>query len=526
MVNTDITEVSLTQFLRFYKQPISEEQAWAICFKCCYKMNQILAQELDSVVQMKLPEIDELYIHSDGSISFTVKHNYDGHINQQPREILEDKLTESLGKLIYKALDWGIENYMERELSQSLTKLITFMVKLNSETSNTTVAFQDVIKICEEHFHGPSEAASHYTAICQMLFSEYLELQKLTLTIQSCKEYLRTMDAEDCSARQKTNNWKSMRLGHTRHSISSGEGALSSYSMVVDDIKNKRYSLQPASVWKLKENTCQELSLHERLMREVKNTPKLRRIFEQKSSNNYEGETDNFVLNSPHKNIISEQNISINFSKAKKTEPSCIYSDLEWKIKLGKLCEDGRGSETQLSSTYNKTCSRWSLPSIADLMGKRYLEIKDSCQRATSNLPSRTELCLLCNNQSFIWPYVCHLCANVICKDCCIKMSMPVRPCVRLPLNLFKVIQLGKEDDEGPHNPKAALELEVEQWDSSRVPLVFEPHSLTSPFACRIKSMMDWPSMDICIKCEQYLLEMLSHHSPSRKRHLSWAELE
>lgn len=77
MVNTkDITKVSLAQFLSFYKEPISEEQAWAICFHCCCKMNQILAQGLDSVEQMKIPDIDELYIHSDGSLSFTIKHNY------------------------------------------------------------------------------------------------------------------------------------------------------------------------------------------------------------------------------------------------------------------------------------------------------------------------------------------------------------------------------------------------------------------------------------------------------------------
>ncbi|XP_034270600.2 protein spire homolog 1-like [Pantherophis guttatus] len=453
----------------------------------------------------------------------------DGHINQQPREILEDKLTESLGKLIYKALDWGIESHMERELSESLAKLITFMLKLNAETSNTAVALQDVIKICEDHFHRPSEAASHYTTICQMLFSEYIELQKLTLTIQSCKEYLGRMEVEDCSATQKTNNWKSMRLqkvmGKTLHSIPPGEGILSPYSMVVDDIKNKRYSLHAVSVWKLKEKTCRKFSLHEQLMMEVKNPPKLRPIFEQKSSNNDKGDIQKFVLDSPHNSIIAEQNISINLSKAKKTRPSCIHSDLELKIKLRELCEDGRGSETKLSPTYNRTCLRWSLPSIADLMGTRYLEIKDSCQRETSNLPSRAELCLLCHNQFFIWPYVCHLCSSVICKDCCIKMSMPVRPCARLPLNVFKAIQLDKEDDQGLHNQKAA-QLEVEQWDSSRVPLVFEPHCLTPPFAGRIKSMMDWPSMDICIKCEQYLLEMLSHHSPCRKRRLSWTELE
>lgn len=59
------------------------------------------------------------------------------------------------------------------------------------------------------------------------------------------------------------------------------------------------------------------------------------------------GDTQKFVLDSPHNSIIFEQNISINLSKAKKTRPSCIHSDLELKIKLGELCEDGRGSETK-----------------------------------------------------------------------------------------------------------------------------------------------------------------------------------
>uniref|UniRef100_A0A8C6VGW6 KIND domain-containing protein n=1 Tax=Naja naja TaxID=35670 RepID=A0A8C6VGW6_NAJNA len=63
---------SSSPFLRFYKQPISEEQAWAICFHCCCKMNDTLAQGLDSVVQMKIPDIDELYIHSDGIVHLPI----------------------------------------------------------------------------------------------------------------------------------------------------------------------------------------------------------------------------------------------------------------------------------------------------------------------------------------------------------------------------------------------------------------------------------------------------------------------
>ena len=71
----DLTKVSLAEFLRYYEQAISEEQAWAICFQSCCKMNQMLAQGLDSLLQMVVLDIDNLYIHSDGSVSFSVPHN-------------------------------------------------------------------------------------------------------------------------------------------------------------------------------------------------------------------------------------------------------------------------------------------------------------------------------------------------------------------------------------------------------------------------------------------------------------------
>uniref|UniRef100_A0A8B9NSU8 KIND domain-containing protein n=1 Tax=Apteryx owenii TaxID=8824 RepID=A0A8B9NSU8_APTOW len=40
-----IPKISLAEILRCFEHPISEEQAWAICFQCCCKMKQ-LAQGL------------------------------------------------------------------------------------------------------------------------------------------------------------------------------------------------------------------------------------------------------------------------------------------------------------------------------------------------------------------------------------------------------------------------------------------------------------------------------------------------
>ncbi|XP_053162271.1 protein spire homolog 1-like isoform X2 [Hemicordylus capensis] len=541
MYTKELMKISLAEFLRYYEQPISEEQAWAICFQCCCKMKQIVAQ--DSALQMIVLDVDNVYIHSDGSVSFTIKHNSDdSHTNQQPpppSDWLEDKLTELLGKLIYKALDWGIESHMERELSESLEKLICLMLKLNIETVKPAVSFQDVIKICEDHFLKPSEAASHYTVICRVLFAEYIELQKLMFTIQSCKEYLGRMDVKEDSRRQKPDNrdlgrmdmkedsqrqkpnnraglWQDV-LGDLQKGVRLHKPRAPPekctrypYNTVVDDIKNKRYALRKVSAREVKERVCQEPSLHERLMMEVKNPPKLRPTFTGKSRINHKN-SQKFSMN----NIFSDQNISMDTSKTKKRRLNCIQSD----------------PEIKLLSNCNQMPTRWSLPTIADLMRTQYAEyiteMKDSCQKASCSISSRTQVCAFCQNQFFIWPYLCHLCSSVICKDCCIKMSMPVRPCIRLPLNFFKVVKLSKEDNLVPQDQKTAqLLYEVEHWDSSRVPLVFEPHRLSLPLACRAKIMTDWPSVDICNKCEQYLLEIISHQPPSRKRPLSWTEME
>ncbi|KAJ6662231.1 hypothetical protein lerEdw1_012394 [Lerista edwardsae] len=494
-----LTKVSLAEFLRCYEQPISEEQAWAICFQCCYKMKQIIGG-FDSAFQIVL-DLDNLYIYSDGSVSFTIRHNFGSHTNQQQSDWLEDKLMELLGKLIYMALDWGIESHMERELSESLEKLISLMLKLNTETTKTAVALQDVIKICEDHFHRPSEAASHYEVICRVLFTEYIELQKLMFTIQSCKEYLGRMDVKDCLPRQKADDWacswqgvlgdlqKGVKLHkpaeQPQHRTPLEECTRFPYNTVVDDIKNQRYTLRKVSSWKVMERACQEPSLHEQFMMEVKNPPKLRPTFIEKSRKRHQ-EDFQLSLNAPCGITFSDQKISItDISKAKKPQLSCIQSSLEPKL---------------LPTDTQKMLARRSLPTIVDLMRTRYAEhvseTKDSCPKDGSGILSRTQ------------------------------MSVPVRPSVRLPLNFFKLVKLGKDDLILQGSKAAQLLYEIEHWDSSRVPLVLEPHCLSPPLACRIKSMMDWPSMDICNKCEQYLLETLSHQPSCWKRPLSWTEME
>ncbi|NXW56330.1 SPIR1 protein, partial [Eurystomus gularis] len=179
-----ITKVSLAEILRCFEHPISEEQAWAICFQCCHKMEQLAQGLCPPLHSVFIKGSGSIFIHADGTVSFKVYHKSDvGHIQQS-----EDKLLEYLGVVIYEALDWGIDSQLERELSDPLEKLLCLMLKLDDEAMKPAVTLQDVIKACEEHLSRPSEATSHYEITCRSLFTEYMELQKLVTIIQTSKE--------------------------------------------------------------------------------------------------------------------------------------------------------------------------------------------------------------------------------------------------------------------------------------------------------------------------------------------------
>ncbi|XP_065429632.1 protein spire homolog 1-like isoform X1 [Chrysemys picta bellii] len=626
----NVTKVSLGEFLRCCDQPISEEQAWALCFQCCHKMKQ-LAQGPHPVV---IKGLGSILIHSDGAVSFTVHPKSDVNKTQQ----LEEQLTERLGMVIYKALDWGIDNHLERELSEPLEKLISLLLKLNTEATKPAITFQDVLKICEEHLPRPSEAASYYRTVCRVLFAEYVDLQKLMLTLQSSKESLRRMDVEDLlendTQREKDNYWQASlwhdvirelqngvrlrkAMERPQRSVPPKEYARSPYELLAEDIRRKRYTLRkvkinseqnckssegntvasqpplkPASERKLKENSPKAPSLHDLLMMEIKQPQKLRPSSTEKNGSRHK---DTFVmpmfsLNSPCGNVLSVQNAStgLTIHKVKKQllipdllVPEFQEADGALKYNLGVIshrsvltssstdcsadctftpksvpvqgdCKTSsfpnrnqqqpfcRGrfeslrSALQIKEDDYPSPTRRPSPTIAELIGTRYAvmsEMEGSRQRDGCAISSRARVCFHCHKQMvFLWPYRCHLCSSVICCDCCVKMSMPFRPCVHLPLSLIKALRLSKEEDSATQDQKSSqLLFEVEHWDCSRVPLVFEPHCLARPLASQRKTMMDWPSMDICTTCEQYLLHVLSSQQqciPPRKRSRSWTELE
>ncbi|XP_009996569.1 PREDICTED: protein spire homolog 1-like [Chaetura pelagica] len=347
-----ITKVSLAEILRCLEHPISEEQAWAVCFQCCCKMEQLARGLYPPLQSVFVKGLGSIFIHADGTASFKVYHNSDvGSIQQS-----EDKLLEYLGVLIYEALDWGIDSQAERELSDPLEKLLCLMLKLDDEAMKPAVTLQDVIKS------------------------------------------LRKMDVEDLveyPLQKKEKHW--------------------------------------ASLWP-------------NIIRELQNGVRLHKATER-----------------PQPQVPSKESI----------------------------------------------CSPYELL-LDDIQHKRY---------------TLRKICFSCHKQIFLkWPYSCYLCSSVVCCDCCIKMSMPFRMCVHLPLHFLKLLRLSREEDSAIQEQKN-LELlhEIEHWEWFGVPVILEPHCLAQPLCCYTKTMADWLTADICTQCEQYLLNMASSQQQSISlRRISW----
>ncbi|NWT92504.1 SPIR1 protein, partial [Urocynchramus pylzowi] len=341
-----IAKVSLAELLRCFEHPLSEEQAWAICFQCCRKIEQLAHSPPLRSAFVKGSE--SIFIHADGTASFEVYHKSGKSIDVGSIQQSEDKLLEYLGGVIYEGLDWGIGSQVERELSDPLEKLLRLMLKLHDKAAKPPVTLQDVIKACEEHLSRPSEATSHYEMTCRNLFTEYMELQKLVTIIQTSKEvrlglpiscyslYLHSQTTDlALAAFSKASPWPSviceLRAGvrlrkaaeRPRRCAPPKERTRSPYELLLDDIQHKRYTLREVSDWsqqtaletsfllfvmsplvsllcpmalcgavlclqmlkvKLKQCVPQESRWHEQLMAEKKQPPKLWAAAQEKRS--------------------------------------------------------------------------------------------------------------------------------------------------------------------------------------------------------------------------------------------------
>nr|XP_015213485.1 PREDICTED: protein spire homolog 1 isoform X5 [Lepisosteus oculatus] len=287
-------ELSLEEILKLYSQPINEEQAWAVCYQCCRTLAQgFRGSSAGARVEGRAWRIEgaaDVRICKDGAVRL---HHRQGGSGKPTSPCTASEVIESLGIMIYKALDYGLKANEERELSPTLEQLIDRMTNMaeqepdgcpdegyeateeedEAEEDAGTVpslrGYRDVIKLCSSHLPSSSDAPSHYQAVCRALYAETKELRTFLEKIKSAKENLRKM--EGAKAEEPTRDLNELQnadwarfwvqvMRDLRHGVKLKkvqerqynplpiEFQLTPYEMLMDDIRSKRYTLRKVMV--------------------------------------------------------------------------------------------------------------------------------------------------------------------------------------------------------------------------------------------------------------------------------------
>ncbi|XP_072242915.1 protein spire homolog 2 [Leuresthes tenuis] len=290
-------ELSLEEVLKSYEQPINEEQAWAVCYQCCSGL-RVPRPPAGRLGRAKDPSF--IRLHRDGTVSLQPEppHDDDGDGSPLPPNA-ERQLVQSLGVAIYRALDWGLDDSEERELSPQLERLIERMAggdqdgEVHSTTGATDEGYsgqeeeeeedeqggairpvctcRQVMVLCASRLADPSLAPEHYQAVCRALFVETQELQTFLVKIRNAKEMLRKISKEetleDKSAAEldalKHRDWarlwvqlmKELRQGVKLKKVQeqpfnplATEFSLTPFEMLMQDIKARRFQLRKVMV--------------------------------------------------------------------------------------------------------------------------------------------------------------------------------------------------------------------------------------------------------------------------------------
>ncbi|XP_042817383.1 protein spire homolog 1 isoform X4 [Panthera tigris] len=286
--------LSLEEILRLYNQPINEEQAWAVCYQCCGSLRAADAGRRQP--RHRVRSAAQIRVWRDGAVTLAP-----GDAGEPPpaagklgySHCTETEVIESLGIVIYKALDYGLKENEERELSPPLEQLIDHMANtVEADGSNdegyeaadegledeedekrkvsAIRSYRDVMKLCAAHLPTESEAPNHYQAVCRALFAETMELHTFLTKIKSAKENLKKIqemeksdesntDLEDLKnadwarfwvqvMRDLRNGVKLKKVQERQYNPLPIEYQLTPYEMLMDDIRSKRYTLRKVMV--------------------------------------------------------------------------------------------------------------------------------------------------------------------------------------------------------------------------------------------------------------------------------------
>lgn len=281
-------ELSLEEVLKAYEQPINEEQAWAVCFQGCRGLRGAPGG------RRRIRDTADILLRRDGSVGARPEPG-----DAEPTMMVvspassEAQMVQSLGFAIYRALDWGLDESEERELSPQLERLIDLMANSDCEDGGCSAAdegyggpeeeeeaeggpravrtFTQAMRLCAARLTDPRGAQAHYQAVCRALFVETLELRAFLARVREAKEMLQKLREDEPQAEQPLAELDNLRhtdwarlwvqlMRELRHGVKlkkvqeqefnplPTEFQLTPFEMLMQDIRARNYKLRKVMV--------------------------------------------------------------------------------------------------------------------------------------------------------------------------------------------------------------------------------------------------------------------------------------
>ncbi|XP_062245082.1 protein spire homolog 2 [Platichthys flesus] len=326
-------ELSLEEVLKCYDQPINEEQAWAVCYQSCRGLPVPPPPAGTGTGSGKEPS--SILLHRDGTVCLQREpRSHDDSDETAPSPTAERQVVQSLGVAIYRALDWGLDDSEERELSPQLERLIERMAGEDRDEEVDRIAgngttdegysgqeeeeeeeeekggamrpvrtFRQVMARCASRLSDPSLAPEHYQAVCRALFLETLELQTFLTKIRDAKDMLKKITTEEALEDRSTaeldalknRDWarlwvqlmKDLRQGVKLKKVQEqpfnplpSEFSLTPFEMLMQDIRARRFQLRKVMVDGDIPTTVKR-NAHELILDFIRSRPPLKPVMER-----------------------------------------------------------------------------------------------------------------------------------------------------------------------------------------------------------------------------------------------------
>ncbi|KAI5612062.1 hypothetical protein C0J50_0730 [Silurus asotus] len=539
-------QLSLRNVLCVHEQPVCEEQAWAICYQLCSLLHRKLRlndeQSYSSWKSFRLPGPEGIFLSPDGNISLRMEHSKAEH---QFVIETEAQTLDYIGRLMYSCLDWGLGADVERELDETLELLVDQMTKvdirLGSERCLQPICtVSEVLQVCEERLYNSSQAAQHYRSVCATLYSHTIELCNYLQIIQHTQESLQNliMESEDSLVPNLTTNWgftwkhlmdelsRGVVLHPPRNKVNPGVSLpvdSSPFSQLLQDIQLRRYTLRKVKV--LNAGGDRDADPHQALLDVIRSGPKLRPVSERKINPRIQNlkhevslhellmqeirSTDPLkLLSSCQSRLLKKAESSVknlSFSPAISSTPLSLLGECRIPRVKRRACSLPSNLEVRELAMKSKV----SVPNTIDDVVKTHYRTEGT---SSDDAHENWRVCSCCAKRSlyFTWHNFCSLCNRVVCPECCFELRLPFKWCINLPVSFFKMIVLKKESEESQRN----FWNERWSWDPSRVPLVLTSSRDSGSRAPHALAMRDWHFQDMCVRCQELLLEACSSLAP------------